>query len=150
LSKRAPDQPPAADLARLLLNATRAFEQEMLARLATAGLEMLTIRHFPVLRGLDPDRGARAATLARGAGITRQAIAQVVAELEQLGIVEQVTDPTDARAKIVRYTSYGLDGYHRAMGVFTELEREAIKAIGPRRIAALKQDLQTLTSIRRE
>jgi DNA-binding MarR family transcriptional regulator len=148
LSRRSDLPAPQADLARMLLNATRAFEHEMMARLATAGLEMLTIGHFPVLRGLDPDHGARASTLARDAGVTRQAIAQVVAELEQLGIVEQTPDPTDARAKIVRYTPFGLDGYHRAMAVFTDLEREAARRIRPDRIAALKQDLQRLAQIR--
>ena len=133
----------------MLLNATRAFEQEMLSRLADSGLEMLAMRHFPVLRGLDPDHGARASTLARDAEVTRQAIGQVVGELEQLGLVEQVPDPTDARAKVIRYTPVGLDGYHRAMRIFTDLEREATKALGQRRIAALKQDLQTLANLGR-
>jgi DNA-binding MarR family transcriptional regulator len=141
------NRPPGADLARALLDATRSFEHVMLARLAQAGLGMLAGRHLPVLRGLDPDHGARASALARDAGITRQAIAQVIAELEHLGIVEQIPDPTDGRAKIVRYTPYGLDGYHRAMSVFTELEREAAKAIGPDRLVVLIGDLQALASL---
>src|SRR2546430_508614 len=41
LSKGFSDPSPDADLARLLLGATRAFEREMLARLAQAGLDML-------------------------------------------------------------------------------------------------------------
>lgn len=74
------------------------------ARLADVGLHVLAPRHLPVLRGLDAVRGSRASALARDAGVTRKAIAQVVAELEQFDIVEQAPDPTDARAKIVRYT----------------------------------------------
>jgi DNA-binding MarR family transcriptional regulator len=141
------DQPPDADLARLLLNATRAFEREMIARLAQAGLDMLALRHLTVLRALDAGDGTRAATVARDAGVTRQAIAQVVAELEQLGIVEQLVDPTDARAKIVRYTPFGLDGYRRALAVFIELEHEQIQRLGPDRVAALKHDLRSLSNI---
>src|SRR5205807_6726416 len=99
LSKNSSDPPPDADLARLLLGATRAFEREMLNRLAQAGLDMLASRHLTVLRALDAGPGARASAIARDAGVTRQAVAQVVAELEQLGIIEQVPDPTDARAK---------------------------------------------------
>jgi DNA-binding MarR family transcriptional regulator len=71
----------------------------------------------------------------------------VVAELEQLGIVEQLPDPTDARAKLVRYTPFGVDGYRRALAVFTELEREQVRRIGPDRVATLKQDLRSLSAI---
>jgi DNA-binding MarR family transcriptional regulator len=141
-------QPPDADLARLLLNATRAFEREMIARLAEAGLDMLAPRHLPVLRALDPRSGARASAIARDAGVTRQAIAQVLAELEQLDIVEQHPDPTDARAKVVRYTPFGLRGYHSALAVFSELEREQVQRLGADRVAALKQDLRSLSNIR--
>jgi DNA-binding MarR family transcriptional regulator len=141
------DKPPDADLARLLLNATRTFEREMIARLAQAGLYMLAPRHLPVLRALDPTTGTRASVIARDAGVTRQAIAQVVAELEQLDIVDQHPDPTDARAKIVRYTPFGLRGYHTALAVFTELEREQIQRLGADRVAALKQDLRSLATI---
>jgi DNA-binding MarR family transcriptional regulator len=147
LSNLATDPPPNADLARLLLGATRAFEREMLTRLAKAGLDMLASRHLPVLRALDPATGTRAADIARDAGVTRQAIAQVVAELEQFGIVGQHPDPTDARAKIVRYTPFGLRGYRRALKVFTDLEREQVKRLGADRVAALKQDLRTLSNI---
>jgi DNA-binding MarR family transcriptional regulator len=119
----------------------------MLARLAEAGLDMLQPRHLTVLRALDPGPGMRAAHLARDAGVTRQAIAQVVADLEQLEIIEQIPDPTDARAKIVRYTPFGTRGYRRALTVFADLEREAGRTIGSDRISALKQDLHRLAGI---
>lgn len=140
------DRPPDADLARLLLGATRAFEREMIARLAKAGLDMLAPRHLPVLRTLDPAAGTRASDIARDAGVTRQAIAQVVAELERFGIVGQHPDPTDARAKIVRYTPSGLRGYRRALKVFTDLEREQVRRLGADRVTALKLDLRTLAN----
>ena len=116
----------------------------MFTRLAEVGLDMLGPRHLPVLRGLDAAQGTRAATLAREAGVTRQAIAQAVAELEQLDIVEQIPDPTDARAKIVRYTPFGHRGYRSALAVFTQLEREQTKRLGRARVAALKHDLKLL------
>ena len=88
---------------------------------------------------------ARASAIARDARVTRQAVAQVVAELEQLDIIEQAPDPTDARAKLVGYATFGLDGYRRAPAVFTELEREHVQLLGPTRIATLKQDLRSLS-----
>jgi DNA-binding MarR family transcriptional regulator len=147
LSKASTDPTFDADLARLLLGATRAFEREMLVRLAHAGLDMLAPRHLTVLRALDAGPGARASAIARDARVTRQAVAQAVAELEQLGILEQAPDPTDARAKLVRYTTFGLDGYRRALAVFTALEREHVQLLGPARVAALKQDLRSLAEI---
>jgi Transcriptional regulators len=42
------------------------------------------------------------------AGITKQAISQLVRELEARGYVEQVPDSTDTRAKIVRLTNRGV------------------------------------------
>lgn len=114
----------------------------MLRRLADAGLDMLRVGHLTVLRALDPGRGMRASALARDAGVTRQAIAQTVSELEKLGLVEQIPDPTDARAKIVRYTESGKRGYRRAMRVFTDLEREQHARLGDARISALKHDLR--------
>lgn len=149
LSKKPDDERHHGDLARQLLHATRAFESELIVRLARAGLDMLAPRHFIVLRALDPDQGMRASALARDAGVTRQAIGQVVAELERFDIVEQVPDPSDARAKIVRYTPFGKRGYRQSMSIFTELELEAAQSIGSRRMAALKQDLQKLAEIHR-
>jgi DNA-binding MarR family transcriptional regulator len=147
LSKIPDDHTPSADLARLLLDATRIFERTMIERLAEAGLDMLGLRHLLVLRGLNADQGARASELAREAGVTRQAIGQVIAELERLDIVTQIPDPNDARAKIVRYTPFGKRGYLQALAVFTQLEHEAIQIIRPSRIAALKRDLERLSSI---
>ena len=59
-----------------------------------------------------------------------------MANLERLGIVEQIPDPSDARAELVRYTRYGRAGYQRATAVFTELEHELAARVGPTRVAS--------------
>jgi len=51
--------------------------------------------------------GRHAASLAADVGVTRQAVAQVVATLERDGYVRRVTDPGDARAKLVCLTPRG-------------------------------------------
>jgi DNA-binding MarR family transcriptional regulator len=51
--------------------------------------------------------GRHAASLAADLGVTRQAVAQVVATLERDGYVRRVTDPGDARAKLVCLTPRG-------------------------------------------
>ena len=57
---------------------------------------------------------------------SRQAIQQVVDDLERLGIVESRRDPEDGRARRVRYTTWGREGYERCMGEFGRLELELV------------------------
>jgi DNA-binding MarR family transcriptional regulator len=86
----------------------------------------------------------RLSDLARDADVTRQAIQQIVGDLERLGIVESVPDATDGRARLVRYTPYGRAGYERCMAEFDALERETAERLGPRRLNALKAALEDL------
>ena len=89
------------DLARLLLHANRAVEQVMLQRLETVGVPGLRMGHLTLLRVLPTHGVARLNELAEAAGVTRQAIAQIVAELADLGVVEVAVDDTDRRARVV-------------------------------------------------
>lgn len=127
----------------LLKEAFRTVETEMLEGLRNAGYHDLRGRHVTVLRGLTVD-GARTSDLAREAGITRQAVAQLVAELCALGYVEQVPDPRDRRAKIVRFTPAGLRGARIAVDLFQASESALAQRIGVRRLRDLKADLTTI------
>jgi DNA-binding MarR family transcriptional regulator len=78
--------------------ASRAMTATMMAKVASCGFSDMT----PALASLMPlldATGARATTLAQRAGITKQAISQLVRELEGRGYVEQAPDSTDTRAK---------------------------------------------------
>jgi len=134
------------DLAHLLLSANRAMEQAMLRRLEVVGVPGLRMGHLTVLRVLPANGSARVSELADAAGVTRQAIAQVVADLVQLGVVEVRVDETDRRARSVAYTDYGRRGYRTAMGSFGQIEHEIAAAVGPRRMSTLKSALQTVAT----
>lgn len=86
-----------------------------------------TISHINVTRNLDI-QGTRTTELARRASMTKQSLGELVAQLETLGIVRRVHDPTDGRAKIVKCTPRGrqwLDHFHAALeGSEAELEEE--------------------------
>ena len=72
--------------------------------------------------------GTRPTLLAEKLGITPQAVAQLVGELETMGFVERVPDPADGRARLVRFTRKGrqdlLDGFQIFEGVEADLRRE--------------------------
>jgi DNA-binding MarR family transcriptional regulator len=63
-------------------------------------------KHSAVFAQLGPE-GARLTELARRAGMTPQAMGELVDELEQLDYVRREPDASDRRAKIVRLTPLG-------------------------------------------
>ena len=134
------------ELARLLLHANRAMEQVMLQRLEQAGDPGLRMGHLTVLRVLPPHGVARLNALAEAAGVTRQAIAQIVAELADLGVVEVEVDTSDRRARVVGYTDTGRTGYETAMRAFAGIEADLATSLGPRRLAGLKSALRAVTT----
>ena len=81
-----------------------------------------------------------------GAGVTRQAIGQIVAELAELGVVEVKVDHADRRARVVGYTDQGRAGYRTAMLAFGTIEGELAAALGQRRLAGLKSALRAVTT----
>ena len=135
-----------ADLAHLLLQANRAVERVMLQRLEGVGVPGLRMGHLTLLRVLPPDGSARVFELAAAAGVTRQAIGQIVAELAELGVVEVNIDHADRRARVVGYTDHGRAGYRTAMLAFGTIEGELAAALGQRRLAGLKSALRAVTT----
>ncbi|HYQ18576.1 MAG TPA: MarR family transcriptional regulator, partial [Polyangiaceae bacterium] len=88
--------------------------------------------------------GVRGADLAKKLGVTKQAVSQLVAELEYWGVVEQVEDPKDGRAKLVRFTPKGEQGLLQGLAVLRELETELGDKIGKRRMQELHTALLSL------
>lgn len=108
---------------RALRRAGRAIEARMLQDLHANGFAEVRRGHLTILRHLDPD-GGRTTDLAAAAGITRQAVSQLVSDLERLDIVQQASDPSDGRARIVRYTERGIAIYETAAISFASLRSE--------------------------
>jgi DNA-binding MarR family transcriptional regulator len=135
------------ELAHLVRVAARAMERDALAAIQVAGFGMVAPRHFTLFRVLDPGTaGTRISDLARDADVSRQAIQQVAAELEALGIVETLGDATDGRVRLVRYTEFGREGFERCMAEFARLEREYEERLGARRARELRRALRELAS----
>jgi DNA-binding MarR family transcriptional regulator len=117
----------------------------MMAKLAGCGFDGVTPAVASLLLLLDAD-GARATTLAQQAGITKQAVSQLVRELEARDYVEQVPDSTDTRAKIVRLTENGVALRTACAGAKHEVHAIAIAKLGKTRASRLHRDLLELTT----
>ena len=91
--------------------------------------------------------GIRPTTLAQRAGTTKQAIGQLVRELETRGYVEQVPDSTDTRAKIVRLTKRGVALYAACADARNELQATVIAKLGKVKVSRLRRDLVELAAV---
>jgi len=88
--------------------------------------------------------GTRITELSQRLGITKQAVSQLVDDLEQLGVLARVPDPDDLRARRVVFTERGRQGLLEGLQVLQELEAEAARDIGKQRMAGLREALLAL------
>lgn len=86
-------------------------------------------KHSAVFAQIDPN-GSRATDLARGAGMTSQAMGELVDELEDLGYVVREPDPTDGRAKLVTLTELGRETVTAGAAAASGVEEEIVARIG--------------------
>jgi DNA-binding MarR family transcriptional regulator len=85
--------------------------------------------------------GSRITDIAKAQDVTKNAVGQLVTELEDLGYVERVPDPDDGRAKIVRYTRKGRALIDDAARIAERLDAEIEAIVGTRRLAQLRSTL---------
>ena len=88
--------------------------------------------------------GRHASDLAETLGVSRQAIAQVVTRLEQDGYLTRITDPGDARAKLICLTPRGRAALRAMRATALAVEEEWRERLGPGRLAGFRDTLLTL------
>jgi DNA-binding MarR family transcriptional regulator len=88
-----------------------------------------------------PGEGIRLTDLARRAGVSKQAMAELVDSLEARGYVERQPDPTDGRAKLVVFGERGWAAVATALDALDDIEQELIERLGARPVAALRRTL---------
>ena len=121
----------------------RAFEAECFARLADAGFTGLRVRHSVLLNALGPD-GRRITALAADLGMTKQAMGELVDDLESNGYLERSSDPGDRRARIIRFTAKGAQALATAFEILPAIEREYAERVGSARYAQMRTTLEEL------
>ena len=138
-----PDRPPTANTAVLLRQAYVVIDRLVPARLAEAGHGAIRVPHGAVLQHLDA-AGTTVSTLAQRAGMTKQAMAELVQYLEGHGYVRRVPDPDDRRAKLVQPTDKGQEVIAIALSLAPVMEKRLIKELGRARWRQLRDDLSTI------
>jgi DNA-binding MarR family transcriptional regulator len=134
---------------RLLDVGLGAFEEELTRRVAETPYSDIRITHGCVFGNIDTE-GTRLTDLAERAFMTKQSVGEVVSDLEKLGYVERVPDPSDGRAKIIRLTERGHEARAVGMELIDELEQEWAERFGAERVAALRDALEAITAERLE
>lgn len=96
----------------------------------------------------DAPDGLRLTQLAHIAGVSKQAMAEMVDTMVGAGYVERVADPTDGRARRLRLTKRGREASLHARKLVREVEARWEARIGKRRVADLRETLQAITQTR--
>ncbi len=120
---------PAPGIGELLASSARVFSGLTVTKIEMCGHQGVRASHLAVVRHMDPD-GTRISELARRAGMTKQAMGQLVRELTLLGYVELWQDRTDRRAKLVTYTDKGRRLAGDAARVVADVHAEFKRALG--------------------
>ena len=129
-----------AHLGRLLGHALRRFDARVLQLMARdvqvplalsnlAAREQVSAAHIHITRHLSLN-GDRLTDLAERAGMTKQAMANLVDQCEAWGLVTREADPHDARARLVRFTPTGLAWLEAFRGAVAQAEAEFRAEVG--------------------
>lgn len=120
-----------------LMSALYWFDEALQSHIKAAGWESLTRAQSMVMANIAAGE-QRATRLARNLGVTRQAISQMLADMEKRGLVVVKEDPTDKRARIVDFSPEAevLRGLGR--DTLSRLEAELGARIGADQLEALR------------
>jgi DNA-binding MarR family transcriptional regulator len=122
----------------LLRVPAQAIHRRIINELNAAGFEELRVPHMAVLQFPGPD-GVRPGTLAERAGMSKQAMNQLLRSLEGLGYIVRSDSPEESRARIVRFTKRGRAAYAKVHDILRDIEREWSAELGPKDFAHLKE-----------
>jgi DNA-binding MarR family transcriptional regulator len=130
----------------LLFVPYRAMETRVVEALGAAGFADLTMAQARLAARLAP-QGSRLTELADQARITKQTAGFLVDQMERNGYVQRVPDPTDGRARLVRFAARGLAASEVAAATVAQVEAEWTAHLGPARMRALRAALEQLRGI---
>jgi DNA-binding MarR family transcriptional regulator len=121
----------------LLRVPAQAIHRRIINELNAAGFDELRVPHMAVLQFPGPD-GSRPGLLAERAGMSKQAMNQLLRSLEGIGYLARSDDPDEGRARIVHLTKRGRAAYAKIHEILQDIEREWSAELGPKDFSQLK------------
>jgi DNA-binding MarR family transcriptional regulator len=114
-----------------------AIQRRLIAELNASGFDDLRVPHMAVLQFPGPD-GVRPGVLAERAGMSKQAMNQLLKSLEGLGYLVRSDAHDEGRARIVRFTKRGRAVYAKMIDILRDIERDWSEELGPKQFKELK------------
>lgn len=125
---------------QVLFKCARLLNEQALAHLRRTTGRSVQASHVALFPHLDFE-GIRLTALAERLGISKQAVGQLVDDLERMGTVERVRDPSDGRAKLIRYSRQGQQALRGGVSMLVEMEGELRELVGAERLDVTHQVL---------
>ena len=121
----------------LLRVPAQAIHRRLINGLNAAGFDELRLPHMAVLQFPGPD-GVRPGVLAERAGVSKQAINQLLRSLEASGYVVRSDAPGRGGGRVILSTERGHAAFWKMVDILRDIEREWSTELGPERFAELK------------
>lgn len=137
---RRPEGPPLIGFLSPLVDW---WHERHLELMAAAGFDDVRQAHNAVFVHL-PGEGRRLTGLADAAGMSKQAMAELVDDLVAKDYLAKVADPTDGRAKLIVWADRGLAAHEATMAAFGRIEAEVAEILGADELTRLRDGLATL------
>lgn len=138
---REPDEAMPLKTDEMLIGAllrvpAQAIHRRIISELNAAGYAELRLPHMAVLSYPGPD-GVRPGILAERAGMSKQAMNQLLGSLEDCGYIVRA-DAAASGGRIVRLTKRGREAFRRVVATVRQIEAEWIAELGEKRFSQLK------------
>ena len=119
----------AGSWAQLLFQCARLINEHALAQVQHRTGLAIRPSHTSLFPYIDLE-GTRPSVLAQKLGISKQAVSQMVDALCEMGVLERVPDPSDARAQLVRFSKQGRKGLLQGLARLGEIEAGLAAKVG--------------------
>ena len=122
----------------LLRVPAQAIHRRIIKELNAAGFSELRLPHMAVLQFPGPD-GVRPTALAERAGVSKQAMNQLLRSLETFGYIVRSDVPGEGKARVIRFTKRGHAAFSKIIDILRDVEREWSAELGQKHFMQLKE-----------
>jgi DNA-binding MarR family transcriptional regulator len=144
MSSPGPDHPvPPIAIGALLRFALHEVRGRIYDAVVAAGFDDVRRAHVTLFRWPGP-HGRRPTEIAAGTQMSKQAVNDLLRDLERMGYLERHPDPTDNRARIIHLTERGKRLHQVAIDVQDEIAREWAERVGQRSFDQMRKTLGEL------